>query len=90
MNSGFGDPNNMGGGQNPHGGPPKANYGYNKDLGGGSRQDQAGSGGGGSASAPAHGWTEHTAPEGYVYYYNSKSGVSQWERPMELDFPMSN
>ena len=38
----------------------------------------------------AHGWTEHTAPEGCVYYYNARSGVSQWERPMELDFPMSS
>jgi hypothetical protein len=42
---------------------------------------------GAGAEAPSHGWTEHTAPEGYVYYYNSKTGVSQWERPMELDFP---
>lgn len=41
----------------------------------------------GAANAPSHGWTEHTAPEGYVYYYNSRTGVSQWERPMELDFP---
>lgn len=103
MNSGFGDPNSMGG-QNIHGGgPPKANYGYNnnKDLGGGAARHQdhhhhhqagsgVGAGGGSSAPAPAHGWTEHTAPEGYVYYYNSKSGVSQWERPMELDFPMSS
>lgn len=78
MNQGFGDPMAQPQG---HGGPPKANYGYNKDLGG---QQNAGAGG-----APSHGWTEHTAPEGYVYYYNSKSGVSQWERPMELDFPMS-
>jgi len=76
-----GNPNGgMGGGQN-QGGGPKANYGYNKDAGGVARQDQAG---GSGAAAPAHGWTEHTAPEGYVYYYNSKSGVSQWERPMEL------
>ena len=42
------------------------------------------------AGDAAHGWTEHTAPEGYVYYYNARSGVSQWERPMELDFPMSS
>jgi len=47
-------------------------------------------GGGGGAGDAAHGWTEHTAPEGYVYYYNARSGVSQWERPMELDFPMSS
>ena len=33
---------------------------------------------------PSHGWSEHTAPEGYVYYYNSKTGVSQWERPSEM------
>jgi hypothetical protein len=26
---------------------------------------------------------------GYVYYYNSRTGISQWERPMELDFPLS-
>jgi len=32
-----------------------------------------------------HGWTQHTAPEGYCYYYNSHTGVSQWERPLELD-----
>ena len=33
---------------------------------------------------PSHGWSEHTAPERYVYYYNSKTGVSQWERPSEM------
>lgn len=88
MNSGFGDPNNMGGSQNPHAGPSKSGYGYNKDSAGAVRQDQVS--GGGAAAAPSHGWTEHTAPEGYVYYYNSKSGVSQWERPVELDFPVSN
>ena len=43
-----------------------------------------------STSDGASAWTEHTAPEGYVYYYNARSGVSQWERPMELDFPMSS
>lgn len=88
MNSGFGDPNNMAGSQNPHAGPSKSGYGYNKDTAGAVRQDQVS--GGGAAAAPSHGWTEHTAPEGYVYYYNSKSGVSQWERPVELDFPVSN
>lgn len=24
-----------------------------------------------------HGWSQHTAPEGYCYYYNAHSGVSQ-------------
>jgi len=37
-----------------------------------------------------HGWSQHTAPEGYQYYYNSVTGVSQWERPMELDFPLTS
>jgi len=37
-----------------------------------------------------HGWTQHTAPEGYCYYYNSHTGVSQWERPLALDFPISH
>lgn len=36
-----------------------------------------------------HGWTQHTAPEGYVYYFNSHTGQSMWERPLALDFPMS-
>ena len=29
-------------------------------------------------------WTEHTAPDGKKYYYNSKSGQSIWEKPKEL------
>ena len=29
-------------------------------------------------------WTEHTAPDGKKYYYNSKSGQSVWEKPKEL------
>mmetsp|Transcript_32946 Transcript_32946/g.63292 ORF Transcript_32946/g.63292 Transcript_32946/m.63292 type:complete len:388 (+) Transcript_32946:183-1346(+) len=31
-----------------------------------------------------HGWTQHNAPDGTVYYYNSFTQVSQWERPAEL------
>jgi len=34
-----------------------------------------------------HGWTEHKAPDGRAYFYNSKSGASTWERPMELNQP---
>mmetsp|Transcript_87202 Transcript_87202/g.211552 ORF Transcript_87202/g.211552 Transcript_87202/m.211552 type:complete len:231 (-) Transcript_87202:138-830(-) len=83
MNSGFNDPSNTSVGQSPRGDQTKASYGFGKDLAN-SPHEQAGN------APPAHGWTEHTAPEGYVYYYNSKSGVSQWERPMELDFPLSN
>ena len=29
-------------------------------------------------------WSEHTAPDGKKYYYNSKSGESIWEKPKEL------
>jgi|TARA_B000000565_G_scaffold233486_1_gene193337 RNA-binding protein Musashi len=83
MNSGYNDPSNTSVGQSPRGDQTKASYGFGKDLAN-SQHEQAGN------APPAHGWTEHTAPEGYVYYYNSKSGVSQWERPMELDFPLSN
>ncbi|KAK3266633.1 hypothetical protein CYMTET_24754 [Cymbomonas tetramitiformis] len=42
-----------------------------------------------AAGASSHGWTTHCAPDGHCYYYNTKTGVSQWERPMEMDFPMS-
>ena len=84
MNSGFNDPSNPSVGQSARGGQTKAGYGLSKDLTSSPHHDQMGN------APPAHGWTEHTAPEGYVYYYNSKSGVSQWERPMELDFPLSN
>mmetsp|Transcript_6770 Transcript_6770/g.27980 ORF Transcript_6770/g.27980 Transcript_6770/m.27980 type:complete len:231 (+) Transcript_6770:228-920(+) len=83
MNSGYNDPSNTSVGQSPRGDQTKASYGFGKDLAN-FQHEQAGN------APPAHGWTEHTAPEGYVYYYNSKSGVSQWERPMELDFPLSN
>ncbi|OQR99555.1 UDP-3-O-,3-hydroxymyristoyl glucosamine N-acyltransferase [Thraustotheca clavata] len=29
-------------------------------------------------------WSEHTAPDGRMYYYNSTTGESTWERPAEL------
>jgi len=41
-------------------------------------------GSGGSGGPPRHGWTEHSAPDGTMYYYNSFTAVSQWERPAEL------
>ena len=84
MNSGFNDPSNPSVDQSARGGQTKAGYGLSKDLTSSPHHDQMGN------APPAHGWTEHTAPEGYVYYYNARSGVSQWERPMELDFPMSS
>mmetsp|Transcript_29414 Transcript_29414/g.83767 ORF Transcript_29414/g.83767 Transcript_29414/m.83767 type:complete len:333 (-) Transcript_29414:116-1114(-) len=32
-------------------------------------------------------WREFADPEGVPYYYNSKTGLCQWERPTELDPP---
>merc|ERR550519_1360483 len=29
-------------------------------------------------------WTEHTAPDGKKYYYNTKTAESVWEKPKEL------
>jgi hypothetical protein len=81
-NPGFNGGGPGGPGGNPNAGRPGMSA-------GGYGGDKLGGGGGGAGDA-AHGWTEHTAPEGYVYYYNARSGVSQWERPMELDFPMSS
>ena len=84
-NSQGGQFGNPGQGQGPQGVRGPGGYGMDsKPMGVAPGGDDMG--GGGDKSG---GWTEHTAPEGYVYYYNARSGVSQWERPMELDFPMS-
>lgn len=50
---------------------------------------QGGRAGGMPPDVPSHGWTQHTAPDGHLYYFNVMTGTSQWERPLELDFPMS-
>ncbi|KAF7285403.1 hypothetical protein GWI33_010656 [Rhynchophorus ferrugineus] len=34
--------------------------------------------------AKAFEWTEHKAPDGRLYYYNSKKGESVWEKPQPL------
>ena len=34
-----------------------------------------------------HGWTEHKAPDGRPYYYNSITRVSTYEKPTELKTP---
>jgi len=46
--------------------------------------------GGANAGTPAHGWTTHSAPDGHCYYYNARTGTSQWERPAEMDSPQFN
>ena len=53
------------------GGPP--GYGH-PGMGG---PPHGGGGGGGGGGGP---WTEHRTPEGHVYYYNTMSGASSWER----------
>lgn len=32
-------------------------------------------------------WTEHTAPDGRIYYFNRKTQVSSWDKPNELQSP---
>jgi hypothetical protein len=34
------------------------------------------------ASASASVWKSATAPDGQVYYYNERTGETQWEKPM--------
>eukprot|EP00927_Polykrikos_kofoidii_P022473 TRINITY_DN2095_c0_g1_i1.p1 TRINITY_DN2095_c0_g1~~TRINITY_DN2095_c0_g1_i1.p1 ORF type:complete len:472 (-),score=103.66 TRINITY_DN2095_c0_g1_i1:112-1527(-) len=38
-----------------------------------------------AASPPL--WVEYTSDEGAKYYYNSKSGLTQWDQPPELSSP---
>jgi len=35
-------------------------------------------------SSSTNSWTEHRSSSGKVYYYNQRTGVSQWELPAEL------
>ena len=37
------------------------------------------------AQKPKIDWTEHRLPDGRVYYYNTKTLESTWDRPKELD-----
>ncbi|XP_038109716.1 pre-mRNA-processing factor 40 homolog A [Culex quinquefasciatus] len=39
------------------------------------------------AAMPVSEWTEHKAPDGRMYYYNSKTKQSLWEKPDELKSP---
>lgn len=32
-------------------------------------------------------WSEHTTPDGKMYYYNRLTGASAWEKPDELKIP---
>jgi len=40
--------------------------------------------GDGSEGKPQSDWTEHKAPDGRTYYYNSVTKQSLWEKPDEL------
>lgn len=57
--------------------------------------NNGGNGGGGNSNRtnsqrisenrdPANDWSEHRSSSGKVYYYNTRTGVSQWELPAEL------
>lgn len=35
-------------------------------------------------SKPTSDWTEHKAPDGRLYYYNSVTKQSAWDKPDEL------
>lgn len=37
--------------------------------------------------APPTLWTEHKAPDGRTYYYNSQTKESSWEKPDALKTP---
>ena len=37
------------------------------------------------AQKPKSDWTEHRLPDGRVYYYNTKTLESTWDKPSELD-----
>ncbi|KAF0288824.1 Pre-mRNA-processing factor 40 B [Amphibalanus amphitrite] len=39
------------------------------------------------ADAPKTSWTEHRAPDGRTYYYNSVTKQSAWEKPEEMKTP---
>jgi CUG-BP- and ETR3-like factor len=43
--------------------------------------------GGDAPAALGSQWSEHNAPNGRKYYYNSVTGESTWERPAELSAP---
>ncbi|KAL4419958.1 hypothetical protein ABPG75_007056 [Micractinium tetrahymenae] len=72
-------------------GPPAAAAG---PYGGGGFAPPAGVPGGFPGAAPGGAppaakpdWTEHTAPDGRKYYYNSRTKQSSWEKPDELKTP---
>ena len=44
-----------------------------------------GMGGGGAGAASE--WVEHTTPQGRIYYYNSRTEASVWEKPESLMTP---
>lgn len=41
----------------------------------------------GMPSVPKSDWSEHRMADGRVYYYNSRTLQSTWERPKEMDLP---
>lgn len=40
-----------------------------------------------AAAQPKPEWTEHTAPDGRKYFFNTRTRQSAWEKPDELKTP---
>lgn len=59
---------------------------HNSNRTGGGGGGGGGSGGGANSGGGDSGcdWTEHRSSSGKIYYYNTRTGVSQWEIPAEL------
>ncbi|KAG8258733.1 PRP40 pre-mRNA processing factor 40 [Homalodisca vitripennis] len=73
-------------------GPPPGDAPIPQDSPGLSPSPGLPSGGGDSQSEgkdkKKHDWTEHKAPDGRTYYYNTSTKQSMWEKPNELKSPV--
>ena len=89
MGPGYGAPyGGYGGGYHGRGGFAAGPYGGAMPYGGYGGPEAGYPGGAMPPMAPPPttngGWSAHVAPDGTPYYYNERTGVSQWERPAEL------
>jgi len=83
---GYGGGGYGGGGYGGGGGYNQGGYGGGYNQGGGYQQGGYGGGGGGYNQGPPGGggggtWVEYKDDTGRPYYYNTQSGVTQWDKP---------
>ena len=83
---GYGGGYGGGGGGGGGGGYNQGGYGGGYNQGGGYQQGGYGGGGGGYNQGPPGGggggtWVEYKDDTGRPYYYNTQSGVTQWDKP---------